>query len=85
MHPNATHMLTSFCATAEHTGGADRVAREYIEDVVTGDFYKLDDPGLLRKLAKLFAKHQARLLLCFFCPSLTPAGVVSSGQGGSRK
>ncbi|KAG1680615.1 hypothetical protein FOA52_015064 [Chlamydomonas sp. UWO 241] len=42
----------------EHDGGGPRLAREFIEDVATGDFYKLDDPGLLRKLGKLFAKHQ---------------------------
>ncbi|GAX77592.1 hypothetical protein CEUSTIGMA_g5036.t1 [Chlamydomonas eustigma] len=35
-------------------GTGERIAREYIEDGATGYFYKLNDPGVWRKITKLF-------------------------------
>lgn len=41
-------------------GNDRRLAREYIEDFATGAFYRLNDPGLFRRIAKRFARKQVR-------------------------
>lgn len=50
------------CASCADGGeGNDRrLAREYIEDFATGAFYRLNDPGLFRRIAKRFARKQVR-------------------------
>ncbi len=44
---------------AEGGGGKEsRVAREYIEDLATGRFYRLDNPNLLRKAQRALEQRK---------------------------
>lgn len=52
-------------------GNDRRLAREYIEDFATGAFYRLNDPGLFRRIAKRFARKQVRQQPTARSPALT--------------
>lgn len=58
-HQFFQHCLRHVNTTANAEGGegaGGRVARAFIEDGATGDFYNLNDPGLWRRITKFFER-----------------------------